>query len=109
MSHIATDIHEKRFLGVWIPALRLLFKRILLQPTTSHTLLQTHVLYKSLQILGVLRKVCVGIELGVVCRLEDGGLAICNILVVILPQERWHFLEERTAVLEAVHARLQRA
>lgn len=26
MSHIATDIHEKRFLGVWVPALRLLFK-----------------------------------------------------------------------------------
>lgn len=30
-----------------------------------------------------------------------GGLAACNILGVVLPQERWHLLEGRTAVATA--------
>ena len=51
----------------------------------------------------MLRKESVGIELGIVRGLEDGGLPICNILVVALPQELWHFLEQRTAILEAAH------
>lgn len=100
VPNITTDIDEDRLMG--IPAKRLPFERVQIQPAASVLLLEAHVLEEGAIIHRVLGEPGVHVQVSVVCQLEDRGFAVRDVFVVRAVKESWQFLEERAAVLETV-------
>lgn len=102
MPNVPTNIDECWQLG--IPVFRLGSNGVLIQPAPPDGLLHSHVADKSTHLQWVLGKPGVRVQIGVVSWLEYCVFTIGNILIFVRAQESGHFLEQRTAVLEAERA-----
>ena len=99
MSDIPAHVDKDGELRV--PALRFALDWVLVQPAAPDRLLHAHVLYERPHLQRILGEPCIRVQRGVVCGLEDRVVSVGDILIVFLPQEGGHFLEQRAAILEA--------